>query len=338
MVHNKKRFRPRRALRGVPEAGRSLHLGQMLGLRGGTLRVLRGDRGIVGPAPDVKGGGACQRPRCAPASPGEALRVSGATTSSDDERGEGEAIEGEDKDGPRPQPGQQEADREHAAIAAATTKPTATATHSLPLSACSNSLRDPTRPAPSVIGVASRKLKRAAASRVRPSARPAVIVAPERLMPGSRASAWLKPMVRAFGVLRSASAAVARTDPIGDPQAHAPMTRKAAIASRTASLSPWRTLSMKSWPTKPMIAAGIVAMTSSQRQAAVAIVPDPSLADARDDGAEVAEPVTPEVDEQREQRSEVEEDVEGEAADDPRVGPAGDPRRQLEMRLTSSPG
>lgn len=63
-------------------------------------------------------------------------------------------------------------------LMAATTKPATMAAHSLPAWVSVSSLREPYRPAPRVIGVASRKLKRAAASRVRPSARPAVMVAP----------------------------------------------------------------------------------------------------------------------------------------------------------------
>ena len=52
-------------------------------------------------------------------------------------------------------------------------------------------------PAPRVMGVASRKLKRAVVSRVRPKASPADIVAPERLIPGSRAAACDRPMISA---------------------------------------------------------------------------------------------------------------------------------------------
>ena len=85
---------------------------------------------------------------------------------------------------------------------AAAPNPVAIASHSVPVWVASNRWREPYRPAPRVIGVASRKLKRAADSRVRPSARPALIVAPERLMPGSRASAWLRPIASALGASR----------------------------------------------------------------------------------------------------------------------------------------
>ena len=50
-----------------------------------------------------------------------------------------------------------------------------------------------------MIGVAIRKLKRAAASRSSPANRPAEIEMPERLTPGISASAWATPMPRALG-------------------------------------------------------------------------------------------------------------------------------------------
>ena len=48
--------------------------------------------------------------------------------------------------------------------------------------------------APAVIGTLMRKATRTAASRSRPTTRPAVIVTPLRLTPGWRASAWPTPI------------------------------------------------------------------------------------------------------------------------------------------------
>ena len=81
-----------------------------------------------------------------------------------------------------------------------------------------------------------------------------------------------------------------------------------------------------------MIAAGIVASDQQPGDAPVRIVADAPLADARQPRADVAHPVAREVDEQRHERAEMQEDVEGQAADQPVGLPAGDPRRQLEVR------
>jgi hypothetical protein len=54
VVDNKKRFRPRRAPRGVPEAGRSLHLSQMLGLRDGFEESFAATAIVGVPDPIVK--------------------------------------------------------------------------------------------------------------------------------------------------------------------------------------------------------------------------------------------------------------------------------------------
>ena len=51
--------------------------------------------------------------------------------------------------------------------------------------------------APAVTGIIIRKLRRAAASRSKPRKRLAVIVMPERDVPGLRASAWAAPTTRA---------------------------------------------------------------------------------------------------------------------------------------------
>ena len=52
-------------------------------------------------------------------------------------------------------------------------------------------------PAPAIAGMPSRKAKRAASGRSKPSARAAVMVMPERLVPGMMAIAWATPMISA---------------------------------------------------------------------------------------------------------------------------------------------
>jgi hypothetical protein len=54
-------------------------------------------------------------------------------------------------------------------------------------------------------GTDSRNAKRAAASRVSPSASATVIVMPERDVPGTSASAWPMPISRAWPMVRSVS-------------------------------------------------------------------------------------------------------------------------------------
>ena len=159
-----------------------------------------------------------------------------------------------------------------------------------------------------------------------------MIVAPERLMPRQQGERLAEADGQGVRRVELGEARGARTDPIGDPQGDAPMTRKPAIASRTRVAVAVEDAVDQVLADEPDDRGRDRGDDQQPRQAAVAIVADPSLADAGDDGAEVAEPVAAEVDEQREQRPEVEEDVEGEAADEPRIGPAGDPRRQLEMR------
>ncbi len=56
-------------------------------------------------------------------------------------------------------------------------------------------------PAPSVIGMASKKEKRAASYRERPRSIPPAKVAPERDIPGIKARAWYKPIKRPFFIV-----------------------------------------------------------------------------------------------------------------------------------------
>ena len=72
--------------------------------------------------------------------------------------------------------------------------------------------------APAVIGVAIRKLKRAAASRSRPANRPAEMEMPDRLIPGMSASAWAAPMPTAIGNVTSSMRPIRPTEPVGQPQ------------------------------------------------------------------------------------------------------------------------
>ncbi len=71
---------------------------------------------------------------------------------------------------------------------------------------------------PVVIGVAIRNAKRAADSRSMPTIRAAEIEIPDRLMPGTRASAWATPMPTAMGKVTSETRARARPEPVGEQQ------------------------------------------------------------------------------------------------------------------------
>ncbi len=72
--------------------------------------------------------------------------------------------------------------------------------------------------APSVIGVAMRKLNRAAASRVSPAKRPALMMIPERLMPGTSAIAWAHPMPNAAPKPEPVELLRPATEPVGRPE------------------------------------------------------------------------------------------------------------------------
>ena len=104
------------------------------------------------------------------------------------------------------------------------------------------------------------------------------------------------------------------------------------MASRTASLSPCSVWSMKSSPMKPMMAAGMVPRSRNQPSRRSAIEADVAVANAGQHRPHEPNPVAAEVDEQRDQRSKVQEYVEGEAADQGTRLPAEDPGRQLQVR------
>ena len=115
-----------------------------------------------------------------------------------------------------------------------------------------------TNTAPAVTGIAIRKLMRAAASRSNRRKRPAVIVMPEREVPGLRASAWAAPITTAS---RSAHA-------VDAPVAHLAGRRPTCSMPNTISEMPMivglpRCSSICSWNTAPTRAAGIVASSSS---------------------------------------------------------------------------
>ena len=122
-----------------------------------------------------------------------------------------------------------------------------------------SSLRPSKTPAPAMIGVAIRKLKRAAASRVRPANSPAEIVIPARLIPGTRAIDWARPMTAARrNVIRSIPSDF-RPSWSASHRIAAPTTSATATSSAVRTAASSRSLRIG-----PAITAGIVATTSSQ--------------------------------------------------------------------------
>ena len=112
--------------------------------------------------------------------------------------------------------------------------------------------------APIVIGVAIRNEKRAAASRFSPAKRAAEMLIPDRLMPGTSASACAAPIVIATGNVTSP------TPLVWPPQRSASHRMIAPTTSVTATSPTSRNaVSMRSLSRKPAIAAGIVAATRS---------------------------------------------------------------------------
>ena len=218
--------------------------------------------------------------------------------------------------------------RDHARRRAA---PMATSTPASPV----RSLRASKTIAPAVMGVAMRNAKRAADGRSSPAKRPAEIEMPDRLMPGMRARAWAAPMPsgdreasRRRRVLRPA------TDLVRDPQDHAADDehhRDEADAGGPA-------VSKKSPNRKPTMAAGTVAATSSQASLRSGSSTERAVADRRQTGRDEPQPVRTEVDEQRDERAQVEHHAERQRRDE-RVVPAEQPGHDDEVaRLTRPAG
>ena len=145
-----------------------------------------------------------------------------------------------------------------------TSGPAWSATPASPLSR----LRASKSPAPAMIGVAIRKLKRAAASRVRPANRPAEIVIPARLMPGTRAIDWASPKTKASGKVILSSPSTLRPTRSASHRIAAPMTRATATSSAVRTAASRRSLRIG-----PAITAGIVDTSSSQASLRFGSVP-----------------------------------------------------------------
>ena len=214
----------------------------------------------------------------------------------------------------------------------AAAKPTTIASHSTPVWVSVSSLREPYSPAPSVIGVASRKLKRAAASRLIPRARPAVMVAPDRLMPGSKRERLAEADGERGRRRQVAQLAPLAAEPIGKPEAERADHQEAGDRQPRAVVVAVERVLDEALQREADDGRRNGGRDEQPRDAPVRVVADAALAHARQPGADVADPVPREVDEERDQRAEVEEDVEGQAADQPIGLPAGDPRRELEVR------
>ena len=134
-----------------------------------------------------------------------------------------------------------------AATMPATSTPVSTGTPVSPV----RSLRSSQITAPAVIGVAIRKLNRAASSRVRPAKRPALMLMPDRLIPGTSAIACAQPMPKAAPKPRRPSSFVWRPSRSAVQRMPAPITRVSATRSS------WRTCSSKkSFRVTPTTTAG----------------------------------------------------------------------------------
>ena len=102
-------------------------------------------------------------------------------------------------------------------------------------------------------GIPIKKLIRAAASRLKPSRSPALIVAPERLIPGMSASACARPMTT------PSSAAMPVSGRCSDCARSATQSSAAPASTATATTSGVRTLVSRKSPAKsPKMTAGIV--------------------------------------------------------------------------------
>ena len=157
------------------------------------------------------------------------------------------------------------------------------------------SLRISKSAAPAVIGVAIRKQNRAAASRSRPANRPAEIEMPDRLMPGTSASAWAAPMPIATGKVTSSIALGPAAPAVGQPQDH----RADDERDRDEPDARGRSVSMTSLSRNAGDRGRDRRGDQQPGQPAVRVAAERAVADRREPGRDEAEPVRPEVDEQR---------------------------------------
>ena len=77
-------------------------------------------------------------------------------------------------------------------------------------------------PAAAVIGVAIRKLNRAADSRFSPTNRPVEMLIPERLIAGTSATAWAQPMTKERGKVEAIDGAILRALAVREPHDRRP--------------------------------------------------------------------------------------------------------------------
>ncbi len=120
-------------------------------------------------------------------------------------------------------------------------------------------------------GTASRKEKRAAASRVSPSVRAIVIVTPEREVPGISASACAQPIRIASRQPTEYSSRAAR------PKRSAIHMRAPKTASSVATATGLRSFSSISPPkARPTTPTGIVPITMHQARRASGVIPPPA--------------------------------------------------------------
>ncbi len=151
-------------------------------------------------------------------------------------------------------------------------------------------------------------------------------------MPGSSAAACDRPMVRPPAGADVVQVTLPRSEPIGDEQDRRPDDQE------TGNRQPRHVL-----VTVERGFDGVLECEADERrrdggqdeqppESPLAVVADAALEERPPQGAEQPQPVTADVVEQREQGPEVQEHVERQAADEPVLRPAEDPRRQLEVR------
>ena len=144
---------------------------------------------------------------------------------------------------------------------------------------------------------------RAAASRSNRTNRPAVIVIPDRDVPGLRASAWAAPMSDGVAGLQVLDLAIAR-HPVGDAEQQPAEDQRDGDDRRRAEVLVDRVLEHAPRPPPP---APSTAAAATRRAVGVAPARRPQRGQS---GPDVADEVVAEVDDGGDQRADVQGDVE----------------------------
>ena len=159
--------------------------------------------------------------------------------------------------------------------------------------------------APATTGISIRKENRAAVSRSRPRKRAAVIVIPEREVPGARDRTWASPIQMPSRIVGLSEASALR-QAVGEAEQEAKTISWIAIIQGSPRWS-----SMKPEPRPPKITAGTVPIAIATESRCAGRLHRPRCAPRRRSPRMSATDLAPEVGDRGDQGARVQRDVEG---------------------------